>query len=166
MIKDDLITNWDFLSEQDKKDIANFVSKQMQKKTSVPAKQLLDELNKCAGRKYKAVKANLSLIQARLAEGHSYEDISAVIARKCLEWQNDKVMSQYLRPATLFNAEKFNQYVGQLDAPMPEAPKAKLKRPTNDTEWMELGNKVGAGRMDTYEQIWHKAVIAHDEGRI
>ena len=50
------------------------------------------------------------------------QDLIAVIDRKCLEWLDDPKFSQYLRPSTLFNAEKFNAYVGQLDSPLPAKP--------------------------------------------
>lgn len=78
------------------------------------APELLDYLNKKTGQHYRPVPSNLSLLQARLKEGATPEDIRAVIDHKCFEWQNDPKMSQYLRPKTLFAASNFNQYVGQL----------------------------------------------------
>ena len=47
------------------------------------------------------------------------QDLIAVVDRKCLEWLDDPKFSQYLRPSTLFNAEKFNAYIGQLGTPLP-----------------------------------------------
>lgn len=75
--------------------------------------EVLDYLNQKTGSAYKPVPANTKLINARLEEGHTPQDLVDVINMKSEEWQGGK-MAQYLRPATLFNAEKFNQYVGRL----------------------------------------------------
>lgn len=83
------------------------------------ASKIIDYLNQKTGSKFRPVKSNTSLIKARIREGHDLETITAVIDRKCIEWLNDPKMSQYLRPATLFNAEKFNTYAGQLNSPLP-----------------------------------------------
>jgi len=74
---------------------------------------LLDYLNEKTGRSYRAVKANVSLIAARLNES-TVEECRAVIDAKVAAWQHDKKMREYLRPATLFNATKFANYVGEL----------------------------------------------------
>jgi uncharacterized phage protein (TIGR02220 family) len=74
---------------------------------------VLNYLNDRAGRNYKPVKANLSLITARLSEA-TVEECRAVIDAKVREWQNDPKMSGYLRPETLFGAVKFAGYLGQL----------------------------------------------------
>jgi len=77
------------------------------------AKELLEFLNKKTGKGFRPVLANLEPISARLKEGFSPQDIKTVIARKCMEWGKDDVMSKYLRPATLFNRSKFAQYNGE-----------------------------------------------------
>lgn len=76
------------------------------------AVEVLDYLNAKAGRSYQPVKANLSMIGARLSEGASVADCKAVIDAKVAQWLNDAKMSEYLRPETLFNATKFASYVG------------------------------------------------------
>ncbi|MDQ2819851.1 MAG: conserved phage C-terminal domain-containing protein [Pseudomonadota bacterium] len=76
---------------------------------------VLDYLNTQAGKNYKPVKANLSLITARLGEA-TVEECRAVIDAKVQEWQHDPKMSTYLRPETLFGAVKFAGYLGQLSA--------------------------------------------------
>lgn len=81
------------------------------------ATEILDFLNARTGRSYKPVKANLEKIEARLKEGATVEEVKQVVSRKCQEWMGTK-MEQYLRPDTLFNATKFNQYVGQIGAPI------------------------------------------------
>jgi len=82
------------------------------------AKDLLQFLNDKAGRRFQPVKANLSLIVARLKDGATEQQIRQVIARKCQQWRGDPTMAQYMRPATLFNATKFAQYVGELGSPL------------------------------------------------
>ena len=78
------------------------------------AREVLEFLNAKTGRHYQPVDANLKLIVARLKEGASVADCRAVVAKKCREWSTDEKMSDYLRPATLFNATKFAQYRGEL----------------------------------------------------
>lgn len=78
------------------------------------AREVLKFLNEKTGRAYKPVKANLGLIAARLKEGATVTECRQVIAKKSREWASDERMAEYLRPATLFNATKFAQYVGEL----------------------------------------------------
>jgi uncharacterized phage protein (TIGR02220 family) len=84
--------------------------------------EILDHLNRQAGRSYKPVKANLSLIAARLQEGETPDHCKAVIDAKVSEWSGDAKMRKYLRPATLFNATKFAQYIGELGTGGREVP--------------------------------------------
>lgn len=77
------------------------------------ARELLDFLNAKTGRAYRQTPANLDLIIARLNDGATAQQCRWVIARKCREWGADPRMSVYLRPATLFNRTKFEQYVGE-----------------------------------------------------
>ena len=83
------------------------------------AEKIIQYLNDKTGRKYRAVPSQTKFIEARIAEGATLQDLIAVINRKCLEWLDDPKFAQYLRPSTLFNAEKFNTYIGQLDSPLP-----------------------------------------------
>jgi uncharacterized phage protein (TIGR02220 family) len=85
------------------------------------AADAIEYLNLKAGRNFKAVPTSTKLIHARAKEGATLADFKAVIDRKCEEWLGDQNREQYLRPATLFNAEKFNNYLGQLGAPVPVA---------------------------------------------
>lgn len=75
--------------------------------------ECLNYLNEKAKRKYKPVKANLDFIKARLNEGYSKDEVIHVINIKTSQWLNDVAMNQFLRPATLFNATKFSQYVAE-----------------------------------------------------
>lgn len=78
------------------------------------ALRVLEFLNTKAKRAYKPVSANIDFILARLKEGATEQDMKSVIARKIRDWGTDPKMSQYLRPATLFNKTKFAQYQGEL----------------------------------------------------
>lgn len=80
------------------------------------ASGILVYLNEKAGRSYKPVKANLTLIAGRLSEGATVEECRAVIDAKVTAWRDDPKMNEYLRPVTLFNATKFANYVGELGA--------------------------------------------------
>ena len=84
------------------------------------AAAVIKYLNQKTGKNFRDVKTHTEKINARVAEGATLEDLIAVIDRKCAEWMTDANMSQYLRPATLFGAEKFNNYLGQIGAPLPK----------------------------------------------
>lgn len=85
-----------------------------EKKPKAEILEVLNFLNSKTGRTFQPVKANTSLIEARLKEGATVAECRMVIAKKHREWANDAEMSKYLRPATLFNATKFAQYRGEL----------------------------------------------------
>lgn len=74
---------------------------------------IIDYLNERAGKRFEAVEANAKFVRARLAEFDA-ATIRAVVDAKVSEWRDDAEMARYLRPATLFNAEKFAQYAGEL----------------------------------------------------
>lgn len=82
--------------------------------------EVLQFLNEKAGRNYRPEDPNLQLIIARLNSGASVMDCRQVIAKKTREWKGDEKMDVYLRPATLFNATKFAQYLGELVLPKEE----------------------------------------------
>ncbi len=82
--------------------------------------EVLDFLNEKTGRLYRPVESNLKLIIACLKSGATVDDCRQVIAKKSREWRSDAKMSEYLRPATLFNRVKFEQYIGELVLPKEE----------------------------------------------
>jgi uncharacterized phage protein (TIGR02220 family) len=84
------------------------------KKLSEACLEVLEFLNVKTGRRYRPVKSNITMIAARLKEGATVQECRQVIAMKCREWGTDEKMATFLRPATLFNAEKFAQYQGEL----------------------------------------------------
>lgn len=74
---------------------------------------VLNYLNSKTGSRFRSVPANLKLIAARLKEGATVDDCRSVIDAKTADWSGDTKMVKYLRPGTLFNAEKFAQYIGE-----------------------------------------------------
>ena len=103
------------------------------------AEKVIQYLNDKTGSKFRATPSHTKFIDARIAEGATPQDLIAVINRKCLEWLDDPKFSQYLRPSTLFNATKFNDYVGQLDTPLPAKGPQKQGHPDidfNSTGWL------------------------------
>lgn len=60
-------------------------------------------------RGYDAVPSNLKFITARLKEKNTVKELCLVIDEMCRRWKGTK-FEDYLRPATLFNGEKFQSY--------------------------------------------------------
>lgn len=85
------------------------------------AHKILQFLNEKTGRAYRPVDSNIKLIVARLKSGISVMDCRQVIVKKNREWKGDPKMEEYIRPATLFNATKFEQYLGELVLPKEDA---------------------------------------------
>ena len=95
-----------------KPDVSPVPEKNLEAKAS--AKRVLEFLNEKTGRAYRPVPVNIEKIVARMKEGATEGQCRQVIAKKSREWSTDERMVMYLRPATLFNREKFAQYVGEL----------------------------------------------------
>jgi uncharacterized phage protein (TIGR02220 family) len=77
------------------------------------ALSVLTWLNEKSRRNYRPSPTNLDLIVNRLKDGIADWQLRAIVTRKCREWDTDE-MRQYLRPATLFNKTKCEQYLGEL----------------------------------------------------
>ncbi|MGN6347073.1 MAG: conserved phage C-terminal domain-containing protein [Candidatus Nitrosocosmicus sp.] len=79
------------------------------------AKEVLEFLNSKTGKRFRLDSdVNLKLIMARLRSGVTTIQCCKVIAKKTRDWNGDAKMREYLRPATLFGATKFEQYLGEL----------------------------------------------------
>lgn len=72
--------------------------------------EILNYLNDKANKSFKPLESNLKQLRGRLGE-YSKDEIKAMIDFKVGEWINDKTMSKYLRPETLFNATKCASYI-------------------------------------------------------
>lgn len=92
------------------------------------AKELLGFLNvkrvDCGLGQFRLVETHLRLIEARLHDGASVEDCRSVIARKVRQWKDDPKSQVWLRPATLFRASNFENYLGELVQRPLESPHA------------------------------------------
>ena len=76
-------------------------------------KEIINYLNLKAGTRYRpSTKATQKHINARLNEGFTLDDFKTVIDVKVDDWLDDKKMSMYLRPETLFGT-KFESYLNQ-----------------------------------------------------
>jgi len=94
-------------------------------------KLIISYLNKTVGKSFKSDSRNtISLLNARLKD-YSIEEIKRVIKYKSQQWKKDKVMSAYLRPSTLFNCTKFENYVNEI----PDSVMVKEKENKNYTKW-------------------------------
>lgn len=109
-----------------------------------PEEQAIEYLNKKTGRDYRLVDSNLRLVRARFREGFTLDDLNAVVDRQCAEWTGTKY-AQYLRPATLFNGEKFNQYI------------ALARDPTQRNQAQELEDWLNEGQEDFINGEWEVA---------
>lgn len=78
------------------------------------ARAVLAFLNEKTSRHYRDTEANLRLIECRLRDGATLQDCKTIIAKKWRDWGTDPKMTSYVRPATLFNATKFEQYRGEI----------------------------------------------------
>ena len=69
-------------------------------------------LNESTGKNFKPVGKNAQLIRDRIkTDKATTEDFMRCIDNMTAEWDDDPKMKQYLRPATLFSASKFDGYV-------------------------------------------------------
>ena len=77
-------------------------------------KQIIDYFNEITNQKrsYTCDGTN-KLINGRLNEGRTMDDFKHVIDTKYTQWKNDKKMSQFIRPSTLFRPENFENYLNE-----------------------------------------------------
>jgi len=78
------------------------------------AKEVLDHLNVMCGKRFRETDTNLDFIKARLKSGVSISICRKIINLKCAKWLGKSEFEEYLRPSTLFNKTKFEQYYGEL----------------------------------------------------
>lgn len=104
--------------------------------------QVIEYLCKVTGKKFSSSSgANKRLINGRVTDGYKFEDFKRVIDVKVSEWKDDPNMSKYLRPATLFNASKFEAYLN-------EEPASKVineSHPTDEEDVLEKLRKQFGG---------------------
>ncbi len=98
-----------------KPDDAPIFDEKKQKHTQLKkdAQEVLDFLNLKTGKNFRGVDTNLDFIVARLKSNVTVQDCKSLVARKWMEWKGGD-MEKYLRPSTLFNKTKFEQYLGEM----------------------------------------------------
>lgn len=69
------------------------------------AEEVIQHLNETTGSEYRTGKKTSGLIQARVADKFSIQDLKTIIVFKSSEWLNDPKMRKYLRPETLFGSK-------------------------------------------------------------
>lgn len=78
------------------------------------AKSIINFLNEKTGRNYRHVDANLIPVIARLKSGVPFARVKGVVAKKSRDWGANPNQEPYLRPKTLFGAQNFENYLGEL----------------------------------------------------
>ena len=74
------------------------------------AEQIILYLNEKAGTKFQTKGANLEIVQARINDGHKIHEFEYVIDAKVKDWKGTD-WEKYIRPITLFNKTKFENYL-------------------------------------------------------
>lgn len=92
---------------------SNPISNKDKRSLHMGALCVLDFLNYKTGSAFRTIDTNLKLITSILKSGVPVADMRMVITSKCTEWLDDPTMAHYLRPATLFGKNKFEQYYGE-----------------------------------------------------
>ena len=95
----------------EKRGTKNTTKKVVSKQTLKDAAQILDYLNSKAETSFSSKQgANLDLIISRMQEGYTSSDFKYVIDFKVKDWKGSD-FQKYLRPMTLFNKAKFENYL-------------------------------------------------------
>lgn len=112
LIKDDITSLDSYDIRQKGIDIFNTLSQNNDTISNV-IKYLNSKMKEVRGFNVNA-KSNRKFISARLSEGFTEQDLKDVIDVKTEEWLGTS-QEFYLRPSTLFNSEKFQSYINQVD---------------------------------------------------
>lgn len=77
-------------------------------------REIIAYLNTKSGRRFPVASGtSFKHFSARFDEGATLDQFKHVIGVKCVQWLGRKEMEPFLRPSTLFNKEKFWEYVGE-----------------------------------------------------
>lgn len=87
--------------------------------TSPETSEVIAHLNSESGKRFPTSKNSVSLVAARLKEGHTVEDMKLVISFKVKEWVDDPKMKKYITPDTLLGPKNFQKYVDIAKAQIP-----------------------------------------------
>ena len=86
------------------------------------AGQVIDYFNSICGTTY-TTKSNADIVIARMKEGYTISDFKIVIEKQYKRWKNTE-LEKYLRPNTLFQKSKFENYLNSRD----EQPASTIKK--------------------------------------
>jgi uncharacterized phage protein (TIGR02220 family) len=103
-------------------------SEEKKKKTNTPeqedfVRKVIDYLNQKCLSTYTPTKPNTECILARAKEGYSIGDFKLVIDTKTSQWMGTD-QQKYLRPITLFQAKKFENYLNEPKSEINGKPKS------------------------------------------
>jgi uncharacterized phage protein (TIGR02220 family) len=96
------------------------------------AKMALELMAQISNRKFKPIESNITPITARLADGHTAQEIGEVLRHQWLKWKGTD-SEMYFRPSTLFRPSKFEGYLNDANNPVV----TKLTRSTRDISLQE-----------------------------
>lgn len=109
---------WNTATATEKKQIKELIEKSENTGSTrtyrAQAKELLAFLNRKANKKFQEVDVNINPIVDRLRAGATPEQCRAVIANRVGKWGDKEETREWLRPATIFNKTKFQQYLGDI----------------------------------------------------
>ncbi|MCF6327567.1 MAG: conserved phage C-terminal domain-containing protein [Devosiaceae bacterium] len=113
---------WSACTELERHDISDFIKREMgeeiidsltKKELDSQAEEVINFLNHKTGKRFRIVDIHMKHIKARLKSGITLQELKAIIAKKSRDWKGTD-SEEYLRPATLFNATKCENYLGEL----------------------------------------------------
>jgi len=86
--------------------------------------KVINYLNEQVSSTYTLSKANTECLSARIKEGYSFPDFKSVIDKKCKQWLGTE-QQKYLRPITLFQSKKFENYLNEPEIEIKDVRNAK-----------------------------------------
>lgn len=114
----------------------------------IPYDEIITDLNDKSGKSYRSnTETTRELIRARWKEGFRLEDFQKVHTNQAAKWKGDPERDQYLRPATLYRASKFEGYLnGQIFLSDKKTVSKSTERTMNTIqEWVKEQEKKDAG---------------------
>ena len=125
--------------------------------------EVIAYLNQVLGSHYTTKnKTNVSNINARISEGHTFDDFKVVIDKKYAQWHNDPKMSAYLRPETLFCSKHFESYLNEIVEVRTEkpAPKTDIISDVPKSTYNRIHNFSSERQID-YAELERLAGVRH-----
>jgi uncharacterized phage protein (TIGR02220 family) len=104
------------------------------------AGEVIDRLNSLTGARFRPDgKEARKSIGARIADGHTLDELLEVVEKKNAEWHGTD-MERYLRPSTLFRPSKFEEYLAQ--------PWPRVRGPTGQGKMSGLASLIYKSEME------------------